>query len=615
MGDADEIGVAVSRNFTDAVDGSQHRRRFRLPFPDEDHACEPRRRVKFAKLPRNALPPSPVPVKNASVISPNKRSLNSTSIGKANQLSGPTSPSPSTSAAVQSVRRNRLGAKNGKAKLENVAAKYLPRRSAVEQWMAIHSPPRGIRVTDCQVLTPIDQSSFSQEVRAADYDLYLYFASKFGPLDGVLFCCSPLPGRTYRRLANLKTRILQRWLQRRMKALRRFWVVHFACSTTTFAIESGVTMVAISYRLEERAAGFLAHLRRLRAARMVHLWRSYTLKLQEVRGRYAQALEQCLRARFTQWRERIVTMKQFKRKLKTIARRKAMLNAMEQWQQWKLRHAKLRCHLTQRWIKIQQGCWVAWICFIQETHAGRRIQKRWRLALWRWHRALAATTITLATKGYLARKYVYELRVRVEVGRVTMGLVEQLVWTNYHRQLVGERSLVLENEIERSQRERETVDRAVQSEEARVNGELSAVVRNAMHQRLQERMKALKDSPDGGGSSWKLLKNHTLLRQIAAQELMERQRVAAKDAAITAFRIQDERNLPSEVCFVCGIDVDGDHPMSVWWPAAHDCIPCHVAASNPVQGRAILEHLDQKEQLRAQAMVRDGWILLHPHHL
>jgi len=298
-------------------DASELRARsYRVPFPDD----EPRRRVRFAKLPRNALP------------SPEARQSHKQTLGRAitnnYKREGSYPPaSSSVSNAVQSIRRQHIKRKatheppspaQADAKLRGLAATYLPRAVLLEQWIAARSPrPRLHEDIGGAGSQPPSALNDSQD----DYALYLYLASKYGALDGVLYCCTLRPGQTYRCIVSTSARRLQRWSRCRMRALRQFWVVHLAQATASFALDAGFIAVSHSYHHEQIAMSHFQRVRRLRAIKVMRRWRDYIGQMEEVRRRFAAAVDRDIHARFLRWRERIAAVRQFKRQLKTVARR------------------------------------------------------------------------------------------------------------------------------------------------------------------------------------------------------------------------------------------------------------------------------------------------------
>lgn len=609
-------GVGPTSKRKAAIDASSECRdgdelraaKYRVPFPDD----EPRRRIHFVKLPRNALPPLQSERSPTRTDQSVARSRNNAQCESSYRLGSPTA-STSVSTAVQNVRRQHIKRKATQgppsptqssgvrsSKLRGLAAKYLPRKELLEQWVAVHASHSRQDGDAAEASAPPSSVFADDQARQADYDLYLYLASKYGALEGVLYCCNPFPGRVYQRLVDVSARRLQRWSRRRMHALRRYWVAYLAQLTATFAQDSGLTAVSRSYHHEQIAFAHLHRLRRLQAVRALRRWHDYVGRMDEVRTRFADAVERDFRARFSQWRERTAAVKQFKRQLKTIARRKAMEHAMDQWQQRKQLHAKLRHHLSQRWLKTQRECLVVWMRYARTGRVVRRIQRAWRLYRWRRARAEAGALITAVAKGFLGRSRLRELQQKVEVGRVVIRLVEQLVWANNHEEVVKQRAVLLEKEITRAYQEQQYVLEAERAAEARVNRDLSTIVRNTMHQRLQDTIRSVKESQASGGNV-EVLKNHELLRSLAARQLAEQQREGTRAEAIAAFRCASADNRPLERCLLCSVQVEGELPLACFRSVDHDCISTEGISGNPEGDRESLNRLQAKERAHVRA--------------
>lgn len=577
--------------------------RYRFPFPDDEHTCEPLRRVQFAKLPRNALPPSTnprLPNQHHSLTAatqPKRQPHRQTD--KQSPLASPVSP------AVQNVRRKRAAARPPETldahrhrldePTQNTPANE-PWIQRVAKRMADEEAKEQLTLEQQLQIHELDDNARRQR----DYDLYLYLSSQFGALDGFLYCSSPFPGHMYRRLVNYSARRLQQWLRKRVRALRRYWVVHLAISVTRSALTQGVEWLVHYHRQEQDAAALLSRFRVRRAATMLRQWRVYTSRMEDVRRRLAAAIDKDVRTRFVQWRERIVTVKRFKLQLKSVARRKAMVHAMQQWQEWKARHAKLRVHLSTRWRKMQRECLNGWLAYTKANKAARCIQRAWRLRLWRQRRQTAASVITKVVRGRLTRARVRNLRQAVDIGRVVLQLVESTVWVVYHEKVVQHRTELLARESIRAERERAFIQEAESQAGASAAQDLSAVVRNAMHQKLKEQMRLVQESGEPGAIQGKTGMGHDKLRRLAVRQLLEQERTAARGAAAAAFRARSAENRPLATCLICAVQFPAwEQPAAAFLSVPHACIDSSALDFDAEKARSGLTLLNAAEVTRA----------------
>lgn len=532
----------------------------RVLFPDDEHACHPLRRAQFAKLSKNALPPAPTKALHmyAQKQSPSKISASKQSHQK-------TSPSANASNnSTGGVRQHRI-ANPCDTDLWGFPVYFSPKREIGTQWeraLAEHQfKPLNVPVegehnaatqTDAaRILTKEDRERCSRR----DYAQYLYFAAKYGPLDTLLYCCTPFPGHVYALLVEQSARKLQQWSRERVKALCNHWIARLSRELSGQWLDEGTQAVVQSFEHQQRAGAFLRRLQWLVAAKALRNWFAFTQMQIEVKWRFNFAAGQDLRARFQRWKQHVEAVKAFKKQLKSVARRKRMGGVFAQWQQWKTQQEQARQLLVRRWLKTQRDCFGTWCVVVKvRKHASRAacvIQSHWRgfrqRTQYQRQREAGSLTVRVA-RGWHARRRVRDLRASMAVGETLLQLTQLVAWKARCATLQSTRESLLIREIERATEEMACTSTGEAQALAFMSEDLDKVVRNQMHQRLQDKLKMISDS---GEAAEDVRGNREKLIQFAREKLCEDVQRDARAQAIAQFRGLRSENLPLEDCLVC----------------------------------------------------------------
>jgi len=592
-------------------------------FPDEEHSYEPRRQVRFASLRQNALPYSErahrprlsppkskvVPPPPAQQQSPHRRpSSPAVQLWRKKHRSRK-SPPKEAAENQRAGRPERVASDDDPESrtLWGFSVRYSPKRQLEAQWRATKEQHlRALQSTqeeDARQREQVVQSKQRAKMQQADYAQYLHLASRFGPLDALLYCCCPegSHGRIYVLLVEISARRLQRWAPKRVAALRRFWVGHLAREVSDSAQAEGIHSVGHSFQQQHQATALCQRLKLVRAARALRAWRRYTERMVQLREKMRLALAKDLDARFRQWRESVGARVVFRRQLKHIARRKAMHSAFEQWQVWRTKHEKLRCYLMQQWLKAQQECWAGWRTFVRRSRAAKTLQRSWRLYDWRTQRRRSCVLIGRVYRGWKARQRATQLRHQMEIHRVVLRLASEVAWGVRCELLTERRALLLERRLVQAKAEVEYLSRAEEQAAADVEMALSKVVRNDMHRKLEEQVRLVKLE---AVTPLEATNSSNSLRRLATQRLVDSQRALARREAVEAFRASCS-SYQAEECVICEADRSLSSGEDVSSGAHHECLrSCDLSVGDSVselrkwEGRAReeLAKLGQSEQ-------------------
>ncbi|KAG7378908.1 hypothetical protein PHYPSEUDO_009305 [Phytophthora pseudosyringae] len=546
-------------------------------FPDEEHAYEPRRHVRFASLSRNALPYS------EPVAPQRRRPRNSPPKGKTippPSIQRPSSNWTPTSPAVQALRkknkRNTSPKKLDKAtfteqqhparssrvvyeddrELWGFSVRYSPKQQLETQWLTTQEQRRcDLKVKQQETCQQTTAVRFQKETQtsAADYAQYVYLASLYGPLDAFLYCCCRpgSHGRVYKLLVERSARRLQRWAPKRISVLRRYWVGRLAQELSENSLMEGLNSVVNSFQQQRQATALHQRLKLLQAARALRSWNAHTARMFQIREKMRFALARDLESRFFLWRENVEARKNFRRQFKQITKRKAMQSAFEQWKEWRVKHGKMRCHLMQRWLKLQQDCWKCWCGFVQCNRAADILQRSWRLFAWRKQRKCSSQLIGRVYRGWKTRQRVSELRQNMKIHSVLQRVTNAAAWSVQCEMLSEHRRRLFESQLFRAREEAACVDRAQKQVTVMVEVELTKVLRNEMHRKLEEQLSRLK--LDDATACLQSVESSSNLRKLATERLIADQCVIGRREAIAALRATHtaEDRLQTNPCFFC----------------------------------------------------------------
>lgn len=569
--------------------------RRRALFPDEAHACFPSRRAQFVKLSKNALPPAPT---HALSVYAHKQplSLKACASQQTRHQPSPTakkSNNNNISSTITSKPQQRI-ANPCDTDLWGFPVYFSPTRDMKTQWtlaLAEENQPKPLNapaVDELDAKVQADAVKLSKEDRERqDYALYIYFAAKYGPLDTLLYCCAPFPGHVYALLVDQSARKLQRWSRERVKALRNHWIARLSHELSVQWLDQGLQTVVQSFEHQQRAGAFLRRLQWHVAAKTLRNWLAYTQMQIEIKWRFNFAAGQDLRARFQRWKQHIEAAKAFKRQLNSVARRKRMAGVFVQWQQWRDQQERAQQLLVKRWLKTQRDCFMTWRVGVKArqhaSRAARVIQRHWRgfqqRTKYQRQRQAGALLVRVA-RGWRGRQSVHDLKAVMAVGQTLLQLTRVVAWKERCATLQSTRERLYNRETER---EAEEVACAITAEAqalAFMNAELDKVVRNQMHQRLQDKLKALSYS---GEAADELRTDRAKLIEFATLKLREDIQREARAQAIVQFRGLRTENSPLEGCLACQaaslvICNDSEMERSAEYGSAHTC-SCFPQAS------------------------------------
>lgn len=548
------------------------------------------RQIRFARLPRNALP-QPLEIPG---ISPYKKREPKRRAIPTNQspLISASNSSP-ISSAVQSIRKQRQlkqvasplrvrEAHPSDAALWGFSVQFSPKKELEARWkeakLQQQQEEEARAAQNETVETSASEAKLLAERSKRDYRQYLALACKYGPLNGLLYSCSPFPGQMYALLVDQTARKLQRWLRERMHALRSFWISNLSHTIASQSCAMGIRIVLHSFEQQQHATAFLKRLRWLTAAKALRKWSEYTQRQHEVRSRFESSMVNTLHVRFLQWKSRLQAIKALKGRLKGVARRKRMTSAFHQWQEWKQQQETLRTHLVKQWLKLQRDCWTQWASFIVRSKRSRRavtdIQRVWRGFCARTHcrrQRHGASSIVRVYRGWRARLYVRSVREQMLVAESLLQLTRCIAWQSRCARLQPERERQLAFELERSKREQQFAIEVQIQAEAALRAQLDQVVRNTAHQQLAETVRNLKASEADVDTAMAAQKDPQILVRLAKENLIREARAQAQRQAVDQFRQLSAENQPIEGCIVCHVEQQFNGHDSDWGASAPSC--------------------------------------------
>lgn len=545
------------------------------------------RHIRFARLPRNALPhPLEIPVSPYTKREP-KRRANSSNQSPLNACSSP------ISSAVQSIRKRQLKQTASPLRLTEADAalwgfrvQFSPIKELEARWetakLRQQQEVEARAAQDAGLTASASRAKLLAERKEQDYKQYLALACKYGPLNGLLYSCSPFPGQMYSLLVDQSASKLQKWLRERMHALHSYWISSLARTVASQSCAMGIQVVLHSFKQHQHATAFLKRLQWLTAAKALRKWSVYTQRQQEVRSRLEASLRNALQSRFDQWKSRLEAIKDLKWRLKGVARRKRMMSAFSQWQEWQHQQEKLRTHLVKEWFKLQRECWTQWGSFIACSKRSRRavldIQRVWRgfCARSRYRRQQqAASLIVRVFRGWHTRLYVRSVRDQMHVAECLLQLTRVIAWQSRCAQLQTERETQLTLERERTMREQQFVVEVQVQAEAALTAQLDQVVRNAAHQRLAETVRTLKETEVDVDTAIAAQKDPQILVRLAKESMIREAKRQAQHRAVEQFRELTIENRPIEGCIVCRIEKKYSQlvdPECDWGESAPKCL-------------------------------------------
>ncbi|EQC27979.1 hypothetical protein SDRG_14255 [Saprolegnia diclina VS20] len=383
-----------------------------------------------------------------------------------------------------------------------------------------------------------------------DHTKYLYYASRYGALPALLFCCTQLPGRVYELYVHSTANALQTWARARMCILK----AHARSRVASAFVASIVAAVLEKRSLAATQAGRATQLLRrivLRAqVQTFGAWKGWLLQTRASKRKFQAAMNATLASRFATWRDHAHTRAMIRHgklcQASVKVFRRSLINRFGHWHGVTQRTKGIRRRFTNVCVRRQRelfGVWTAYVAFANRTTPyARRLQVWFRRSLARARfrkRQHAATTVARHVRGHLARRHVVALRASMRALESKLRFERRKALAMQHEAF----NASLLNAIATERDRRRLEEAALQQEQDRVEAEvkkaLAKILGNEYRAQLREKMTLLKqrDGLDAKRASAK-----------AATEVIADAVALARDQARSAFRATRP---PPAVCTEC----------------------------------------------------------------
>ncbi|GMF80137.1 unnamed protein product [Phytophthora fragariaefolia] len=180
------------------------------------------------------------------------------------------------------------------------------------------------------------------------------------------------------------------------------------------------------------------------------------------------------------------------------------------------------------------------------------LQRSWTFYRWKRQRNHSSKLIGRVYRGWNTRQKVKELRTEVKIHSVLLQVVNAIVWESQCESLTRTRKSLLEQNLVKLREEADAVSTAEKQAVVVVDTELSKVLRNDMHRKLEYHMSSIKQ--EGIVVPVQTVKTSESLRSIATQRLVNEQRNLERREAINKLRTTTiDRKKASKVdsCIIC----------------------------------------------------------------
>lgn len=407
---------------------------------------------------------------------------------------------------------------------------------------------------DAIVRVQRDKQKRRQE-KQEDFDVYLHFASKYGPLDALLYVCTERPGIVYRIIVNRAARMMQIWLKERMIALRMSLAKSVARNMVVEYEMLGIQKLQEHLEQENRVQ---CNLRRILHQNLVYcftIWTEQVRKAVGAKGFLKRILRADLQRKFTSWKTKVETIKAVR--------------------EGKVTQASVRLFRRNLYLKFK-----TWVEFTRRSkrikdsaakkvgHRKEELFRRWKL--WTpWHRiaTVASILIQKIARGWLVRFSICKRdRSAIQIQRVYRGFVSRSETKRFRVKIAQADERVRKDRVEavlaafaqlcydiqqdqmaeeeRSRLEVDYIeDQVVRNHKAVCDG-MTKILPNKFKTMFQKRIKLKKkQTQDAGG----YLKTTEATEQ-AKKEVLAEQKEITIDIARNAFR---ETNPPICFCSNC----------------------------------------------------------------
>lgn len=157
----------------------------------------------------------------------------------------------------------------------------------------------------------------------------------------------------------------------------------------------------------------------------------------------------------------------------------------------------------------------------------------------------------------------------MEIHSVLLRVVNIVVWENQCESLVKMRQDLFERNLARAREAAEVVAAAEEKASLVVDAELSKVLRNDMHRKLERHLSSIKK--DEIAVPLQAVKSSNSLRRIATQRLVNEQRALARQESIETFRIYKKSSSISP-CIICETYTDCADLDKLQFSDQHKCL-------------------------------------------
>ncbi|KAF0700530.1 Aste57867_8937 [Aphanomyces stellatus] len=336
-----------------------------------------------------------------------------------------------------------------------------------------------------------------------DYTKYLFFASKYGPLCAVLYCCSEYPGRVYEIYVHRTATTLQQWASYRLDILKRharFNVARVTVDTVFGAVVKKRVAVLNQHHHVDRLR------RRIFFAvqfRVFSAWKAHVARAIHVATTFQRAMQATVSDRFRQWKQTVETRRMVRQGKLCHATVKVSHRCLYNRFGWWKRAVEKTKMVRERLHRVQTHhmgeLFVDWTGFTSfarrhKPHAVaiQRVWKGFRVRQTHQSRVRAATRLEAWTRGVLQRRRTANFRVQFQAAESKLRL--ELRKDMVQRQQAANRltQAAVDGEAARNALERDATSRAREKAKTDATQALAKLLPNAYHARLKARMATLK---------------------------------------------------------------------------------------------------------------------------
>jgi hypothetical protein len=349
----------------------------------------------------------------------------------------------------------------------------------------------------------VQQMKQQKEEEQKDYRQYMYYATKYGPLDALLYCCTNRPGKIYAILIDVSIRRIQKWCQERMQALRKFYICFLARQNVVLYIQNALENIVCQLLQQQKALSFWQRLR----LRVVHQcfvqW--YFMIQQDLKAKqiYQRFIHHEIHGHFITWYDHVQARIEIRQANITRASKRLfqriLLRCLQAWVQSHTKNKRVRGFLKAKLLQCAKNTFDCWKQTIQRQLLHRKaiikIQAQVRCFVKRkqYKRYLnSALVLSRMIRGFLARKYVKRLREQFEIIACTLKQEKCREKTQALTALQEKRRALFDEENSRIQEENHFVKKFQRQIQEEVLKSLGKVLSNAYRHQLGQKIKYYK---------------------------------------------------------------------------------------------------------------------------